>query len=74
MIADYTAKAGPCDKPRVPGRRGRCLPKWHGRGIPERYAELPLEGAVCHSGRPRVLLISLNNSFNDSIIVSMVHK
>ena len=59
---------------RVPGRRDRCLPKWYGRGIPERYAGLPLEGGVCHPGRPIILLISLNNSFNDSIIVSMVHK
>jgi len=40
---------------RVPGRRGRCLPKWYGRDIPLRYAGLPFEDEVYHDGRPIIL-------------------
>ena len=41
--------------PRVPGRCGRCLPKWYGKGIPLRYAGLPFEDEVYHDGRPIIL-------------------
>ena len=62
-----------CSTTRVPGRRDRCLPKWYGRGIPVRYAGLPLEGEVYHPGRPIILHISLIYGFNDSIIISIIH-
>ena len=59
--------------PRVPGRRGICIPKWYGIGIPVRYTGIPLEGEVYHPGTPIILHISLIYGFNDSIIISIIH-
>jgi len=50
-----TFKQTPRVASRVPGRRGRCLPKWYGRGIPLRYVGLPFEDEVYHDGRPIIL-------------------